>query len=169
MGELSKEELHEIAENAAGSGIHKKWTAKKYLDGIRRLEYSISQKKQEIERLREDAAGIGGMNYDAVRVQTSSSGDKLVMAVASYVDLEKEIHEEIDELIRLRHQIINEIQGLENPDYVNLLYKRYVEYKRLELISVEMNFTYEYTRRMHGRALEEFEKSYTKLHSPVIS
>lgn len=46
---------------------------------------------------------------------------------------------------------------------MNILYKRYVEYKRLKTIADEMNYTYEYIRSMHGWALEEFSKKILNL------
>jgi hypothetical protein len=58
---------------------------------------------------------------------------------------------------------------------VELLYKRYVEFKRLEVIAVELNYTYSYIRAEHGHALQSFDKllmnkqsSYTITHSDVV-
>ncbi len=47
-----------------------------------------------------------------------------------------------------------------NPLFVELLHKRYVEFKGLELIAIEMNYTYNHIRHMHGRALENLVKKY---------
>jgi len=36
---------------------------------------------------------------------------------------------------------------------------RYVEYKKLEEIAVDLNFTYQYVRELHGHALQEFTRA----------
>ena len=70
------------------------------------------------------------------------------------LDLEAEIDKEIDGFVNKKHQIINQIQ---------VLFKRYVEFMRLEVVAVEMGYTYQYTRDLHGNALRNFERSYTNL------
>ncbi len=168
MGELSKDELKRLAEEAASSDIRKKVSAKQYLGTLRRMEKSIERKKVELEQLREAAAGDKGMSYDSVRVQTSGAGDMMARTVSEYVDLEKEISGKIKALVYTRHKIIGQIENLENQDYVSLLSKRYVEYKSFELISVEMGYTYQYVREMHGRALQNFGRTYTNLQNDVV-
>ena len=79
-----------------------------------------------------------------------------------YIDLENDLNKQIDEFVDLKNKIINEIQSLKDINYVKLLYKRYIEYKRLEVIAVEMNYTYTYVRTLHGQALQEFDKVHTQ-------
>lgn len=160
MGKISRDELHRIAERSADSGIQKKASVKAYLQQLETIEISIRQRQKQVEELRAEASGVHGMGYDSVRVQTSTSGDTMAKAVSRYVDMEKEISERLWNFRKMQDKIIGEIQGLKKPEYVALLHKRYVEYKRLELIAVEMNFSYEYTRKMHGRALQEFGRVY---------
>jgi len=45
-----------------------------------------------------------------------------------------------------------------NTKYLQVLYKRYVEYKSFEQIAVEMGYTYDYIRKIHIKALRNFEK-----------
>ena len=70
----------------------------------------------------------------------------------------------LDDYAALKHKIIGEIHNMKKPDHIRLLYKKYVENKRLELIAVEMNYTYQYVRELHRYALQEFETTYTNLH-----
>ncbi len=77
--------------------------------------------------------------------------------VSRIIDLEAEINNEIATFVGEKHKIINQIQGLKNTDYSSLLYDRYVKYKSLEQICVDMNFSYDYIRHMHGYALKDFE------------
>ena len=79
------------------------------------------------------------------------------MCIRDSIDLEAEINAEIDRFVDEKHKIINQIQGLKNSDYISLLFKRYVEFKSLERICVEMNFSYDYIKHLHGYALKDFE------------
>lgn len=135
--------------------------AKEYLQQLQRLDTVINQKIKEVHDLRLHAQSTGGLDYSKERVQLSPSGDApFVKPICRIIDLEEEINAEIDAFVDEKHKIINQIQGLKNSDYITLLFKRYVEFKKFETIAVEMNFTYQYVLNMHGYALKEFEIAY---------
>lgn len=132
--------------------------AKEYLQQLQRLDTVINQKIKEVQDLRLQAQGTGGLDYSKERVQSSPSGDApFVKPICRIIDLEAEINAEIDRFVDEKHKIINQIQGLKNSDYIALLFKRYVEFKSLEKICVEMNFSYDYIKHLHGYALQDFE------------
>lgn len=132
--------------------------AKEYLQQLQRLDTVINQKIKEVQDLRLQAQGTGGLDYSKERVQSSPSGDApFVKPICRIIDLEAEINAEIDKFVDEKHKIINQIQGLKNSDYISLLFKRYVEFKSLEKICVEMNFSYDYIKHLHGYALQDFE------------
>ena len=80
------------------------------------------------------------------------------------IDMENEINTDIDKLVNKRHCIINQINELQNVQYIEILYKRYVEYKDLKKIAKEMEYTYDYIRKIHVKALQNFEKRHTIAH-----
>lgn len=135
-------------------------TAKEYLMQVKLLDIKIQQKRAQVDDLKDRATSVSGQQTDAVRVQSSKDGDTIGRKVAKYADLEAEIEADTYELIQLKHSIINQIQQLTDSRYVELLYKRYVEYKRLELIAVEMNYDYDWVRTLHGYALQAFAGEY---------
>lgn len=136
-------------------------TAKEYLQQLQRLDTVINQKIKEVRDLRLKAGSTGSIDYSKERVQKSPSGDApFVKLIGRVIDLEAEINAEIDRYVDEKHRIINEIQGLKNADYISLLFKRYVEFKKFEVIAVEMGFTYQYVLNMHGYALKDFETTY---------
>ncbi len=140
-------------------------TAKRYLRSLERLDMMINQKLEELSSLKATLTAIGGMDYSGERVRSSRSPDApYEKTIEKIADLNAEIDAEIDRFVDEKHKIINQIQGLDNTTYVQVLYKRYVEYKRLGEIAVEMGFTYQYVRRLHGEALLEFERSYKMQH-----
>ena len=134
--------------------------AKQYLKELKRLDTCINQKMQEKAALY--TSTIGAARTDKDRVQTSGSGDMMPELIQRLLDLEAEIVKEIDNFADQKRKMIRQIQDLRNETYVSLLYRRYVEFKTLEEISVEMNYTYQYTRRMHGYALAEFQRVHEK-------
>ena len=138
--------------------------AKEYLQQLRRLDTVIDQKIKELDDLKVKSTCIGGFDYSKERVQTSPSGDApFVKPVLRMIELEQEINAEIDRFVDEKHEIINQIQALQNPKHIDILYKHYVEFKRLEIVAVEMNFTYQYIVELHGTALKEFQLTHENL------
>ncbi len=132
--------------------------AKEYLQQLKRLDTVINQKNKELAALRLKSQSAGGIDYSKDRMQSSPSGDaSFVKPICRIIDLEAEINAEIDRFVDEKHKVINQIQGLKNSDYISLLFKRYVEFKSLEKICVEMNFSYDYIKHLHGYALQDFE------------
>lgn len=138
--------------------------AKEYLQQLQRLDTMINQKIKELGDLRLMSQSVGGIDYSEERVQSSPSGDApFVKPVLRMIELEQEINAEIDRFVDEKHEIINQIQALQNPKHIDILYKHYVEFKRLEIVAVEMNFTYQYIVELHGTALKEFQLTHENL------
>ena len=133
-----------------------KKTPKEYLRQLRTAEIKIEQKEEELERLKSSLESIS-TGTDGERVQTTPRA-KVSEDVPQMVDLKREIESDIKELLILKNKIINEIQSMDNPVYINILYKRYVQYKSLEEIEVEMSYSYHWIKHLHGIALQEFKR-----------
>ena len=129
--------------------------AKDYLDQIHRIDIRIGQRITELNEMRARMTLIEGIDYSKDRIQsTPTSGNKQVEEI---VDLEAEIIRLVETEARLKHKIIGEIQELENPIYVDLLFRRYVECQPFERIACDMGYVYNYVCNLHGEALKEFE------------
>lgn len=137
--------------------------AKEYLKQIEILDKCIEQKQIECDELKLRAESTCGIQYGD-KVQTSPKSDALEKKVVKCVQLEQEINEMINKFIDIKHKIINEIQGLSEVKHIDVLFKKYVQYKTLEQIAVEMNYSYPYVRELHGYALVDFERTYKNLH-----
>ena len=135
---------------------------KDYLKQVEMLDVKIDQRIKQIDDLRQMAVAGKGIDYSKDKIQTSVSGDAISETVIKYIELENELNKQIDEFVDLKNKIINEVQSLEDVEHVKLLYKRYIEYKSLKVIAVEMKYTYAYARTLHGRALQEFSKVHTQ-------
>ena len=133
-----------------------KKTPKEYLRQLRTAEIKIEQKEEELERLKSSLESIS-TGTDSERVQTTPR-DRLSEEVPIIADLKEEIKSDIKALLILKNKIINEIQSMDNPIYINILYKRYVQYKSLEEIAVETSYSYRWIKHLHGIALQEFKR-----------
>lgn len=134
-------------------------TAKEYLGQIRKLEASVIGRVKELQRVQLEATYLTGISYDSIRVQTSKVTTGFPASERS-VDIELEIERKIRELTERRHTIINQIEALDKPEYVQLLVERYVNHHSFEEIVDIMRYSYPHVIRLHGQALMEFTRKY---------
>lgn len=130
-------------------------TAKEYLSQLRRYDRMIESKKAEIERIRLSLE-YKSVSYDGQRVQ--GGGASREDMICKMLDFERDMEDQVRELIELKKEIMAQIDKLDQAEYIQLLYLRYLEFKTWEEISVKMNFSYRYVLKLHGRALQELEK-----------
>ena len=133
-------------------------TAKQYLSRIRLLDIKINNKMQELKELRQKVDGLSSVTLVADRVQTSHEHDRISKDIGEILELEARIVRQMKELEKEKHRVINEIESLENRLYIQILFKKYIEYKSLEQIAVELSYSYDRVRHLHGYALIEFDK-----------
>lgn len=138
--------------------------AKEYLRQLYRLEVVIKQKMKEKEELYYLLRGISGIDYSREKVQASRPNEASFAKILEKASrLDEEINSEIDKFIDLKHLIIKQIQSMDEHNYIELLYKRYVEFKDFSTIAAEMNFVVQYVIELHGKALKAFERTYENL------
>lgn len=127
-------------------------TAKEYLGQIRLANIKIRQLQERLDSMK----SLGGaIQYDKPQVQTTPENiqeEKLI----SIIDMEREIHNERIALEGLKNQITLEIQRLEAPQYIQILYYRYVLCMRPEEVAVVMNYEYDSARIITKRARDAF-------------
>lgn len=138
--------------------------AKEYLRQIEALNCKINQRILELERLRA-LISEGAINYSSDKIQSSHTNlqeERLV----KYNDMQNEIECMVDELIDLKHEIINQIHKLDagknTSIYIHVLFKKYVELKPLKEISKELNYNYKWLCQLHGKALQCFDEQVLK-------
>ena len=138
-------------------------TAKEYLQQIQLDDIRINQLKELIESQRAMTTPISGIDYSKDRVQTSTDGTPgMLKSVENLYDAELRLNRMIAIFNDERERIMSEIQSLDKPEYIELLYMRYVEYMSLEEICVEMKYSYPHIKRIHGIALQVFYNKFLK-------
>jgi len=139
-------------------------TAKEYLSRLRSLELRLLANANEIENLTTIATHItSAINSDGIHT-TGTTSDKLGSCVARIVDLRNEIDADVDNLEKVRKEIIDSIENVQTTKHRELLRMRYVCHMTFEEIAVEMDMSWRHIVRLHGYALNEFaEKNSEKL------
>ena len=140
---------------------------KTYLSEIHRLKRMTLSLERKIETLRHRAEGLKGITYDKDKVQTSPA-NAIEEAVVELVDLETrlvEVSHRYAEAARIR---TDQILDMDDPRYAELLFLRYVDDGKdgkgntLADVADMMNYSLDWTFRLHGMALQAFGNKYLK-------
>lgn len=144
--------------------MKKPLSARVYLGQLALIDEQINQDIERLDELKQSARSTGSFDYSRERVQTSPIGDKLCSDVSRYVDLDTQINAEIDCFVDAKEQIIREIRGLRDVNYIKVLYKVYVQFKSVKVAAQEIGKSYHYTSELHKKALNAFEEQYENLY-----
>jgi hypothetical protein len=135
-------------------------TTQEYLWQIQRFERMITNKLDEIHKLRMILSGTSSIGNLTEKVQTSGNKDRIGSSVVKIVDMENEV----DELIGKRYEIVRQIESLPDTQMYDVLAQRYVsgrEMKSIQLCGVD---SLRQVKRIHAKALCCFEKMYGELY-----
>lgn len=129
--------------------------AKSYLRQLKKLDYMIRQREEQLEELRA-SLGMSGIAYDKPSVMTSKSGDVLADQIARLSEIEDSLRERLTQYEEVKDVIIGQIHQLDDDRFIDILYRRYVSYETLEHIADSVGYGYEWTCRLHVQALKAF-------------
>lgn len=132
---------------------------KQYLNQVRRYDRMISNKLSEIYQIKTLATSIS-VATDGDRVQSSGNKDRMGNTVARLVDLERETDKLIQVYTEKRQVIISQIDSMEDMNFYDVLFHRYIEGKTFEAISEDIHYSWRQVMRIHDDALAAFEKKF---------
>ena len=133
--------------------------AKEYLRSLKRLDVKIKNLQWELEELENKAIGISSVDYSSDNVQSSSSGDPAFVKMMPKIKVVKdELEKTIEDFVEKRHEMILMINSLSNTNYIQVLFKRYVEFKKFDDIATEMSYEVQSVKNFHWKAIQEFER-----------
>ncbi len=130
--------------------------AKEYLSQARFLDVRINSKIQQIDALR-DLATKCTYTFSDMPKNPSKDNSRVEDVVCKIVDLQQEINRDIDKLVDLKREIMVCIKTVSNSEYQAVLEKRYLCFNSWEQIAVDMDYSMQYTFRIHKKALKEIE------------
>lgn len=138
-------------------------TAKQYLSQALRMRALIRQTREHIDELRTLAGSPPPIRYDREIVQSSASGDGMIKTLIQLEAEERRCEKLIEGYLEKYMEITENIRGVAPGLYADVLYLRYIEGKSLARIAKELNYSHEWIRHIHGRALQAFRKKYPDL------
>lgn len=132
-------------------------TAKEYLWRVRDAERDLKRLEQEYEQAKADILHLKAIQYDADKVTGGKIGD-LSDAIAAVEGYMERLNVQWDKLIALRKEAKVLIERIADGRYREVLTRRYLQGQSLEKIAVDLRYNYRWIKRLHGRAIGEFEK-----------
>ena len=125
-------------------------TAKEYLSQVKHIKNRIAIMQEEIKTLKELSVSMGAMQQGE-KVISSISGDKMADTICLIDEKMNTYASMIREFTLTRANVIISIQKVKNAEY-----EKYCKLEHWEQIAIDMGYSYRYTLKMHGKALEEF-------------
>ena len=117
----------------------------------------IEHKMTELDELRAIAGG-SAIQYKRDTIQTSGDQDRLEAIVVRIVDLENEVDGLVDRYVSYKSNLMRQINRLKHERSRDVLYHRYILFQRYTEISHDLDLNERWIKRVHQRALKEFEK-----------
>lgn len=136
--------------------MEEKLTTKEYLQSIRKKDYEILALEEAVLRQETLLTRVTPILSDMPR--GGSDGDKMADGIARLVELKNKINAKIDETCREKQEVIDDIKKIKESSYRTILYERYINYRTFEEISTLLHYSYFHTCKLHGYALQEYEK-----------
>lgn len=136
-------------------------TAKEYLSQLKKDRVRIDKLLEKKEVLFSRATKTThSMNVE--KVQTSGKSDMVADNVIKSIEIGEEIEVLVYDYIQRKHDIIDQIQSLSEVNYIDVLFKVYVQGMNLKAAAKQMGKSYAYVKELHKRALIEFGKNYVE-------
>lgn len=133
-----------------------------YLKQLKYINTIIKQKENEKKELEDKIYSIPAVDNSKIKVKTGNVGSSYTL-IDKHIDETTSLEKEIIEYENKRKCIINEIRQLGKSEYIEVLYKRYVEFKSFDTIAYETGYCISNVWKIHSKAIKEFEKLYSKL------
>lgn len=128
-----------------------------YLKQIKYINIVIKQKENEKKELEDKIYSIPAVDNSKLKVKASNNRTFYTL-VDRHIDEKAALEKEIMKYENDRKRIISEIRQLRKPEYIDILYKRYVEFKCFDTIACETGYSKSNVWKIHSKAIEAFEK-----------
>lgn len=133
-------------------------TAKEYINQAAELKRRIRQEEDRIKFIRSEMESPRPIRYDKDMIQKSASGDAMERYMIKLEKEEKRLLKLKEKHIDTFHRIRQRIMRVQPSLYADVLYMRYLEGKTIGAIANELHYSYEWTCKIHGRALQDFSR-----------
>lgn len=126
---------------------------------LRDMNLEIKKKQERIDELRASLTSTS-MSLGE-RVQTSPE-DRMSKIMCEIIVRETELEGMIDEYANLKAMVKGEILSLENEDWQDILYSRYVEFQSWDKIADRHNSTVKAVQQKKKRAMKKLKTTISR-------
>jgi len=88
----------------------------------------------------------------------TGNNDKMSDGISRLIEQKEKLNRMVYKCVEEEGHIINNIRAMPNPTFRTILYKLYIVGDKLERVALDINYNYHYTCRLHGHALNEYDK-----------
>ena len=139
-------------------------TIKEFLNQAYEFNKDIESNKLQIERLRVIAEYVSMPESIKIHGQSYKKPDHLENTVALIVDLEAEIIDDIRKYVKAIKNIRRVVNLVSDQKLKLILQNRYLNFMKWHEIAGNFGCSVRWILQLHGSALIEAEKHFTKLH-----
>ena len=136
--------------------------AREYLERLRHTHDYMKKVAAELEEL----PFLSAVQYDKIKSRGAYIGSRLNVA-DQRLEKTAEYGRAVNRYIWLKHEILNQLDKLEDARYADVLYFRYVLFLNIRETARKMNREDAYTSRLHVEALKAFSKTFEALDTPA--
>lgn len=133
-----------------------------YLNQLRQIDYKIKNAKSELERLETLATTASAIDYTRESIQNGKAEQEpaFVRTLDQIADKVARLDEMLTSYECIREKIYNQVNNLPNAQQSRVLYLRFFEFKTLEKISCELNYSFYGVRAIYRGGLRSFRRIY---------
>lgn len=128
---------------------------KEYMKMAKTLLRRINRKYREADSIREQLSAPKSPSFSDMPKTTSPQHNSMEIGVAKIMELENEAVIAEKELETLKSVFRTEISNIDNPEYRDILTKRYLEFKVWNIIAAEMGYSIQHIYFLHNKALDK--------------
>ena len=132
-------------------------TAKEYLQRAWQIDRRIQDKMNQAERLKEMATNVTA-TLSGMPGSASRNNHKMDEAIATMMDMAKEIETETERLLRVKTETMQTIWAVEDNTCRTLLELRYISFLPWEDIANDMDVSKRWVLQLHTKALKMVER-----------
>jgi hypothetical protein len=126
---------------------------------VEQLHNQIIKKEEHVLWLRSIVDNAKSPRLTKGKVQTSIDPDRLSRVMAEVIDEEHELEDLKQEYLELQVKVENKINLLDYNLMRSILRMKYLDFKTLVDISADLGYSYDYIRRMHKKAVQQYKKN----------
>lgn len=124
------------------------------------LNNKINDKKIKLGFYRELSCSSSSPGFEEHFSSNPNTKAPFVRYLEKIDDLEREIAEDYKKLDEIKTEVDNAIDVVEDPMEQMILRYRYLEFLSMPDISVRMHYSLRWTKKLHRRALDSFERGH---------